>query len=322
MTIAVTLNPSIAEKLAASGDHVIVTGATGWLGQNLLEALSIAIPHERIHAYASTARSLPLNNGVTLEVQALETLAQLPDSATYLVFHFAFLTKDKQGLMSLEEYADTNRGMRATLVESALSRLKVRCLCVTSSGAVYGKDGELNRDLEAYPYAALKVEEEEFFTDYAHNHNIPLIIPRIFNMSGPYINKWTAYALSNLLVMAMKNEPLVIKAKHPVVRAYAYAGDIINVLLGWMLAEGATQLLFDVGVDEQVEIGELAKRICAITGRDESAIEREFDDTLSADNYVGKSRSYLSLCAEFGIEPLTLDAQIRLTMEDIEARLT
>ncbi|HEU5048625.1 MAG TPA: NAD(P)-dependent oxidoreductase [Rickettsiales bacterium] len=313
MISAVELEPSIAARVKESGAHFVVTGATGWFGKALLDALTHALGEEskeRLHAFASRENAVELMDGTTVPVRPLQEINALPQQHRYFVFHLAFLTKDKQSAMPLEEYAERNRAIR-TQVGEALGRLNVSGLCVTSSGAVYTKERTLNRDLEAYPYAALKVEEEEYFTRLCAGR-IPLIIPRIFNMSGPYINKWDAYALSSLLQMAMRGEPLIIKARHPVIRSYVYVGDIINVVTGWLLQTQPETLIFDVSSSETIEIGELAERICQLTGRDSSAIIRDYNPSLPADRYRGEGEVFGEMCRRAF---LSSEAQMNLTYQ-------
>ena len=147
-------------------------------------------------------------------------------------------------------------------------------------------------------------------------------MPRIFNMGGPYINKWQAYALSSLLAMALRGEKLVIAAHHPVIRSYLAVQDILQVLTGWLMnGQAKGELTFDMSSPDTVEIGELAKRICKATGRDIADIARTFDPALPADRYLGDSRILLELAQKFGIFPMGLDEQIRETREYMRGML-
>src|SRR2546423_346401 len=138
MNIAVKLEPSIARQLQESTDHIVVTGATGWLGRAFIEAIADAIGVSRLHAFASVERVIELRDGIKVFCEPISEITKLPIEHTYKIFHFAFLTKDKQSNMSLEHYVERNIAIRS-YVSEALSVLKVSGLCVTSSGAVYTK---------------------------------------------------------------------------------------------------------------------------------------------------------------------------------------
>ena len=314
---ALRFTAPVAQALQQSDEHIVVTGATGWLGQALLEMLAGCVDRNRIHAFSSRAVDIPLRDETAIRSQPLPALAHLPKNVAYRVFHFAFLTKDKTSGMTLEDYIARNTAIRAG-VDGFLASHKLRGLCVTSSGAAYNKDRSLSRDLGANPYGALKVEDEEFFTGRCKALGIPLTVPRIFNMSGPYINKWSAYALANLILMALRKETLVIKAKHSVLRAYAYVGDILNAVT--YLGVENQNAIFDVCTPDAVEIGELAARILQVLGST-SSVERDYHPELPEDRYLGDSRVFLDACGKAGVELMDMDTQIRITADDLKRRL-
>ena len=214
-------------NLQASDFTVIVTGATGWLGQAALEMLADAFGADfpdRVRAFASSARNLTLRSGRQIACRPLPEIRDLPPG-NYLYFHFAFLGKERTAELSLPDYASRVQEI-TDLMTGAMRRVGNRGILLPSSGAVYRPDHSLDDDLEHNPYGVLKLRDEKLFRQLAEDMGVPITIPRIFNLSGPYINKLGSYALSSILMDVLRDQPVRLQAAHPVIRSYVHVGDV------------------------------------------------------------------------------------------------
>ena len=81
-------------------------------------------------------------------------------------------------------------------------------------------------------YGSLKREQEERFAEWAdRNHRRRAVIARLFNLSGPYINKHGSYALAAFILDALAGGPIRIRAPHrrrPLLRRHSRV-DVLGV---------------------------------------------------------------------------------------------
>lgn len=193
-----TLYPATWASLQRSGARVLVTGATGWLGRAALEMLTQAFPDtwaRRVRCFGSHASSIRLRTGVELTQQPLAKMRELPVQPSVLL-HFAYLTREKVADMPVADYVATNRAITQQTLDAAAA-IGVERVFMTSSGAVYAA---LDRPQDPDPnllYGRLKLEDEQALQAFAEQHPlVRVLIARLFNLSGPYINKLHSYALA------------------------------------------------------------------------------------------------------------------------------
>lgn len=314
--------PAIASMLASSRGRILVTGAGGWFGLATLEMLEQALGPDfdrRVFPFARRARELTLRSGRRVGLQELEALEGLPieDDAPILA-NYAFLTREKVKSVGLPDYIRINRELTRFVTTEAL-RLGAAGIFSTSSGAVYRKDGSLETDLDENPYGFLKREEEAAVDRLRREKGVRTAVCRVFNVSGPYLNK--EYAIGSLIEEAMFEQQMQVRARQRVYRSYAHVGDIVSV--GFAIALGAVASParpYDTAGDETVEVGELAERIRRRLGCPAKPIVRApMIDAAEDDRYVGDYRVFAELAAAAGVSPLPLDEQIADTAAYLKA---
>ncbi|MGE5548094.1 MAG: NAD-dependent epimerase/dehydratase family protein [Solirubrobacterales bacterium] len=304
-------SPHVGAALAASGLSVAVTGGGGWIGQGALEMLEGALGDDfaaRVRVFGSRARSLELRSGRQVACAPLARMAELPPGP-WAFLHFAFLTRDRLGGQSVDSFIAGNQAITDT-VAAAAERVHVRGMVSVSSGAVHLPGG-----LEGNAYGAMKLREEERLSELAGRLGAALMVPRLFALSGPFVNKLDTYALASILVAALKGGPVVLRAGHRVERSYIHVRDVVDLCVAGMLAGDCPQAPFDACGSEVVEMGELARRALAVLGRPAIAIERPPVDATRVDRYTGDPATVRALAARHGIRLLDLDAQIASTAE-------
>lgn len=294
----------------------VVLGATGWLGQATLEHLFRKLApadRSRVHAFASTARSLVLRDRTVVQVQDLSALPALRTSRPALVFHYAFQTKDRVGASSREDYILLNRSIREALLQFVDAN-PIAGLFVPSSGAAYAGMDEANQSDGAI-YGRCKLDDERVFEAMGLQHRFPVVSPRVFNVSGPYINKYNLYALASIISACLSNETISVRATHQVIRSYYSVTDLIELCSRLMLSgrdKGPAFHLFDTVGTEVIEVGELALRCQALLAP-HLAIGRPPLHQAPADRYVGDATAIREFERALQITPLGLDQQIMLT---------
>ena len=309
-----SFSPSVADALLRNDHNFIITGAGGWLGQATLEMLDQALGdtmHKRVMAYSATERKLYLRSGRIIPCHALQDIATLTPQKC-LMFHYAFLTRDKVSDMSLDAFIAQNTAISNTVLD-AVERLGVSGVFVPSSGAVYRADRSIDEDREKNPYGVMKARDERRFLALSTARRV--IVSRIFNLGGPFINKISNYALSSIIMDMLNERSIALQADKPVWRSYMHVRDVVDLAMALLLSD--TSFLsapFDTAGEQEIEIGDLAHRIAQILGKPGYPIHRPGITGLE-NRYVGDGTTIRALLAEHAIIPHTLNRQIMDTVE-------
>ena len=306
------LLPATATALRGGKAGVVVIGSSGWLGAAALAMLDRVFPEAdlpgRVAVFGSRDRTLALPSGRSLPCRDLARLGEA-DLAGSLILHFGYLTKDKTGAMSVDDYVAANDAIHGH-VERALARAEGGGLFFASSGGVYGGRDPGHPTRDDNPYGWMKLRHERMFATAAERAGVTLVNGRIFSIAGEYINKVELYALGSILAAIRAGGPIRIKAAREVWRSYAYVGDVIAFALASLLAGAGGTL--DIAGAEPVEIGDLAALCVAVTGR-AVAIERPPRDGGPPDRMIGDGAEYHRRLTRFGIAPLDLRSQVAAT---------
>lgn len=303
----------IRESLLSRDAPVIVTGASGWLGQAALEMLEATYGRQfqtRIMAFSNTPKPIMLRSGTVIMAQRFAELANLilPPA---IILHCAFLTREHAKLQPVADYAAANREIRRVML-SAIARNGALGVFVPSSGAVYGADRSLEGDESANPYGVLKLEDEAAFADIAQRLGFPCTVLRVFNLSGPFINKVSSYALASMIHDVQAGGPIQLRADIPVWRSYAAVDDVINLAMA-LLLRGERLAPFDTAGDEQIEIGDLARRVALRLGVPEMLIIRPELTGGRGSVYLGEGGVFFAQADKAGLALRPLDEQIANT---------
>jgi nucleoside-diphosphate-sugar epimerase len=325
MSPILSFSPSLADDVRTSPCNFVVTGASGWLGRATLDMLRQALGADfaaRVTALGSRQTQISFADGQTCPVQALLEW-QLPRDQPVIIFHYAFLTKDKVGHISTEEYVARNETI-SSVVRGWVEAGDVRGVVMPSSGAVYDYLHTKSRDSAALLYGQLKYNDEVAFSTTCEKSSTGLIMPRVFNLSGPYINKFDSYALASFIFQIFSAQPITIHARRPVIRSYYFIGDLVELCLQLLFKQTTAKTeCFDVVGDEIVELGELAQRVATVLADKAPGpfqrlplIEDEVED-----RYVGNRDRIEELEMYLNIHPIPLDAQIKATSLYIESSM-
>lgn len=323
--MALAFTPAVSSSLNNDRRLFLITGATGWLGRALTEMLHHALGQkftERVILCGSKPQTTTLGDGTVVPIHELATAARLLEGRPAWLFHFAFLTKDRVGSLSDQEYIERNReisGIAASLVEDG----NVSGVMLASSGAVYDHLLGGKRDSAASLYGMLKAEDESRFEKACAGRGVQLVAPRIFNLSGPCMNKFDAYALSAIIVDVLRGGPIRLRANKPVVRSYFFIGDLFELCMRCLTDRSArgSAVRFDTVGSEAIEVGELAVRVRSALNQPSMPIERPPVNPDSEDRYVGDAAGLNALLARHAVAPLPLDAQIAATADYIRHTL-
>ncbi len=306
------LEPAVAEALRGNERHFAITGASGWLGRATLDLLERALGESfaaRVSCYGSAARSIDLGGGRTAAQRPLADLGLL-EARQVWVLHYAFQAKERAEAMDEAAYRAANQAISDTVI-AAIERIRPEAVFVASSGAASKAD-----DPAASPamrlYGAMKRDDETRFADWARTRGARAVIGRIYNLSGPYMNKHDAYALASFIRDALAGRPVRVNAPRAVVRGYVAIRELMSLVFALLAQEGARGevVRFDSG-GAALELGEVAAVVVQALGG--GPVERAALTEPVADHYVGDGAAYAALLGRFGIAPVALENQVRET---------
>lgn len=286
------------ENLIGEKINLIITGSSGWIGKATLEFLYAKLGRkiiDQIFAISSSSDFIYLKDGTKIPTVGYNY--DFPKNRTYVILHFAFLTRDKLShFTDKNEYFSLNKKIRDD-VTKIINQTNPKSLLYASSGAVYDKNDD---------YGILKSEDEKYFQELALDKNFEIIIPRIFNIAGPHMNKLNLYALSDFINQSMTTNSIRINANVEVVRSYIHIYDLLKICLSWILDKNKTEksIIFDTANKDSLELSDLAKLIVMLTNSNTKIIRNEIKKGSKSNLYVGDNSTQQSLCERYKINIL------------------
>jgi nucleoside-diphosphate-sugar epimerase len=284
-------------------DRILVTGATGWLGRELIARLRLLRPEVPILAVASQHRTV---HAGPLKIDAvawdLDAISQWKPT---IVVHLAFLTRELEAVLGWREYESRNRQL-SDLATHSYGLPSIRAFVYASSGAAISPGSG--------SYGLLKAQDEERFREQGRVSGVPTVVARVWSVSGEWCPKSDLFALYDLIRQTRMGPVVHINAAHEVVRRYVDAGEYLEICLA--LAGSGSNGAIDSG-GQRVELGELALRIQQILGI-VRPIERP-ESSGTSDVYCSESSSMTRLARQFGVALSGLEDQIRRSARAVDA---
>ena len=263
---------------------VLVTGAGGFIGSQLVEAL--LAEGARVRAFVrynsrgdpGLLRLLPsptIGRGAGGEGQLEIIPGDLRDQrAVYeaardceLVFHLGALISIPYSYRHPSEVAEVNF-MGTLNVLMACRDLGIPRLIHTSTSEVYGTARRAPID-EGHPlqgqspYSASKIGADKLAESFYCAYNLPVVTVRPFNTFGP---RQSARAV----IPAIITQALVRNTIHlgnlDTTRDFTYVSDTVRGFLLAAAAPGVEGGVFNLGTGEEIRIGDVAERIAQKVG--------------------------------------------------------
>jgi UDP-glucuronate decarboxylase len=301
-----------AERLKQDTSRIVVVGAGGWLGLATIELLHGLLGEQfskRVVCFGSSQRTLNLRYGLTVLQQPLDGLRHLPAYPS-LVLHLAFLTQEKAKVMPEAAYVAANTAISSEVLGS-LDGIGAQGVFLPSSGAVYLVD-QPGAEPSKQVYGRLKLEDEACFGAWAERAGKRAVIARVFNLSGPYINKQSSYALACFIADALADRPIEIKAARPVLRSYVAISELMSVVFGSLTDAKPGVTRFDTAGDRLYEMSEIAEVVREALDSHWN-VERCALSNDPPDRYVGDGATLKRLGQNFGVESVQFPIQVTET---------
>ncbi len=285
---------------------VLVTGAAGFIGSHLCEALLakgievIGIdcftdyyPRAIKEKNLSSFRNNP--NFKFIEDNLLKVDLNYPLSGVDTVFHLAAQPGVRYSWENFQVYLENNIHATQKLLEAC--KEKKPQFVFASSSSVYGNAPlpitENVATMPISPYGLTKVSGENLCKLYAHEFKIPTIVLRYFTVYGPRQRPDMAiYKFFNSIINGKEVE---VYGDGNQTRDMTYVSDIVDATI--LAGEFETDyLVFNIGSGIRTQLKEVIRTIEVLTGKKakinyKPAAKGDMKDTWAE---IGKAKAYLN----------------------------
>jgi dTDP-glucose 4,6-dehydratase len=256
-------------------NRVLVTGAAGFLGSHLCDAL-LARDHRVVGtdnlSTGNVANLEHLRSEPRFELIEHDICEQFDFGPVDFVFNFA-------SPASPVDYARI--GIETLRVGSEGTRNALEVARKYRAGFLHASTSECYGDPTVHPqpesywgnvnpvgprsvYDEAKRFSEAMVMAYYRYHGVDTRLVRIFNTYGPRLHSSDGRVISNLMVQALRGEDLTIYGDGKQTRSFCYVSDEIEGIL--RLSRSSEHLPVNIGNPEEWTILECAREVLEVTG--------------------------------------------------------
>jgi NAD dependent epimerase/dehydratase len=266
--------------------RVLVTGAGGFIGSHLVEALVAqgatvrAFVHYNSRNDRGSLEQLPRE--VADEVEVIVGEVQDPFSVAgavtgcELVFHLAALIGIPYSYLAPKSYVDTNVLGTLNMLEASL-KAQVQRVVHTSTSETYGTAqytpiDELHPLQGQSPYSASKIGADKIAESYFRSMDLAVTTLRPFNTFGP--RQSLRAVIPTIIAQALHSATVKLGSLDPV-RDFTYVTDTARAFIAAAIAEPAIGQTLNAGSGRGITIGELAELILRLTGSEAELVHEQ-----------------------------------------------
>jgi NAD dependent epimerase/dehydratase len=258
--------------------RVLVTGADGFIGSHLAEALveegarvlALAQYNSFNHwGWLEDLPSLPQIEVVAGDIRDPHYCLGLTEGVD-MVFHLAALIPIPYSYRAPGSYVDTNVKGTLNLCQAAM-KSGVQKFIHTSTSEVYGSAQYVPIDerhplTPQSPYSASKIGADAMALSFYYSFDFPVVVARPFNTYGP---RQSARAVIPTIIsqIASGASEIRIGDLEPT-RDFTFVKDTCQGFLAIARMEGGTGEVFQIGTNREIRMGDLFGLIAGLMGSD------------------------------------------------------
>jgi len=274
--------------------RVLITGGAGFIGSHLSDAYlqrgdEVFIIDDLSTGSFENIRHLkdhPRFHYTIESVHNQPVTAELVDQVD-VIFHLAAAVGVKLIVESPVRTIETN--VHGTEVILALANKKKKKVLVASTSEVYGlstqvpfrEDGNLvmgATNKGRWSYACSKAIDEFLALAYWREKKLPTVVVRLFNTVGPRQTGQYGMVIPTFVKQALSERPITVYGDGKQSRCFCYVGDVIGALVKLMDDDKAVGEVFNVGSNQEISIGDLAKKVRELTNSNSEIVFVPYDE--------------------------------------------
>jgi NAD dependent epimerase/dehydratase len=256
--------------------HVLVTGANGFIGSHLVEKLVAAGARVRaLSQYNSFNFWGWLEDLPCLEqIEVVSGDIRDPHFCDHLmggidvVFHLAALIPIPYSYRAPDSYVDTN--VKGTLyLCQAAQHHGVRRFVQTSTSEVYGTAEYVPIDEKhplkpQSPYSATKIASDSMALSFYYSFDQPIVVARPFNTYGP--RQSARAVIPSIIIQVAAGHEEISLGDLTTTRDFTYVDDTCSGFLAIGKMEGGAGEVFNIGSNHDISIANLVSLINDVMG--------------------------------------------------------
>jgi dTDP-glucose 4,6-dehydratase len=299
--------------------NVLVTGAGGFIGSHLVEALisrgANVRAFVRYNSRGDAGLLRALDERILKQVEIIggdlrdEDAVRKAVQGRQVVFHLGALISIPYSYYHPVEVAKTN--IIGTLnVLQACKDFGVEMMVHTSTSEVYGTAQIVPID-ESHPlqgqspYSASKIGADKLAESYSCAFGLPVITVRPFNTYGP---RQSARAVIPTIITQALASTTIKLGNLTATRDFTYISDTVEGFLKAACAERGLGQTFNLGTGQEIQIGELAELVIKLVKRnvavevDDKRLRPEKSEVLRLISNNALAREVLGWKPEVGLD--------------------
>lgn len=253
------------------GKKVLVTGADGFIGSHLVEALMARGCSVRAFVFYNSFNSwgwldtLPIEQQRHLDIFTGDIRdpngVREATKGCDVVFHLAALIAIPFSYHSPDSYVDTN--IKGTLnVLQAARQYDIERVLITSTSEVYGTAqyvpiNEKHPYQGQSPYSATKIGADRLAESFFRSFETPVVIARPFNTYGP--RQSARAVIPTIITQLLSGESVLKLGSMTPTRDFNYVKDTAQAFIALAEAEGVIGEEINVATGIEHSIGDVAR---------------------------------------------------------------
>lgn len=275
--------------MSYAGKKALVTGADGFIGSHLTEALAAAGAQvtalAQYNAFGtngwldeapdSVLQAIDIRRGDIRDAGFMGGLVAGQDT----VFHLAALIAIPHSYDAPQSYVDVNVTGTLNVLESSRQH-GVQRVVHTSTSEVYGtaqrKPIDETHPLQGQsPYSASKIAADMMAEAYVRSFELPVVTLRPFNTFGPRQSERAV--LSTMIRQALDPDCTEIRLGDlSPTRDFNYVANTVDAFLAIGERDSvAFGVPYNAGTGVEVSIGDMVERVQAVTGTNKPVVQEE-----------------------------------------------
>lgn len=255
------------------GKKVLVTGADGFIGSHLVEALMAHGCSVRAFVFYNSFNSwgwldtLPIEQQRHLDIFSGDIRdpngVREASKGCDVVFHLAALIGIPFSYHSPDSYVDTN--IKGTLnVLQAARQYDIERVLVTSTSEVYGTAqyvpiNEKHPYQGQSPYSATKIGADRLAESFFRSFETPVVIVRPFNTYGP--RQSARAVIPTIITQLLSGESLLKLGSMAPTRDFNYVKDTAQAFIALAEADGVVGEEINVATGTEHSVGDVARML-------------------------------------------------------------